>query len=58
LEYFFLGCSLFADGFDVGAVLAAILALMSAFNGKRSTAIGPGAEAELHFPQKIDKDGV
>jgi len=42
----------------VGAVLAAVLALMSAFNGEWSAAIRPGAKAELHLPQMVDDDGV
>jgi hypothetical protein len=57
-DCFFLECSLFADGFDVRAVLAAIFALMSAFDSKRSTAIVPSAEAEPHSPQVVNNYSV
>jgi hypothetical protein len=58
VDCFSLECSLFADGFDVRAVLAAVFALMSAFDGKRSAAIWPSTEAEPHSPQMVDNDSV
>jgi len=38
----------------MGAVLAAILALMSSFDGKRGGAIRPSTDTKFHFLQEID----
>src|SRR5438477_10188083 len=42
----------------MGAVLRTIVAPMFRLDGEWRPAVVPGAEAELHFPQKVDKDGI